>query len=238
MVIKLQLDKLFILVGCFICILAIIESPSILLQHTITDSTSNQTVLIIDAGHGGDDGGAVGIDGTTESEINILIAQKVNLLAKLCGISTVMTRDSEEIDYPPEANSISKRKLADQNARLRLIRDYPHGILYSIHQNAYPNESVSGIQVFYGHNVSSQKLAVLLQNRFNEAITTHTRRVAAEISEQIYLMKHCDCTAVLIECGFLSNKNECKTLQDQAYQKRLSIVMLGAYLEYLNDKDQ
>ena len=91
-------------------------------------------VLIIDPGHGGLDGGAVSSDGVKESEINLKISIKLNTLGHLYGITTVMTRTTENIEYPSDATTISACKKADQQMRLGLIRDYPHGILYSIHQ--------------------------------------------------------------------------------------------------------
>ena len=127
-----------------------------MLQTNLHDTN----VLIIDPGHGGLDGGAVGIDGTAESTINLDIAVKLNLMAKLCGIPTVMTRTSETIDYPSDAKTIADCKIADQKSRLRLIQDYPNSILYSIHQNSYPGEKVSEIQVLYAHHESSRTLGI------------------------------------------------------------------------------
>ena len=234
MVIKFEIHKLMIYTGLLLCALSIFSIPLNDTDEVLTEIRKTSATLIIDAGHGGDDGGTVGVDGVKESKINLEIAQRLHLLAKLCGISTVMTRDSQEIDYPQEAHSIAERKLFDQKSRLSLIQDYPHGILYSIHQNAYPNENVSGIQVFYGHDDKSRNLGVLLQSSFNNTLGVQSRRLAAEISDKIYLMKHCNCTGILVECGFLSNSEECKLLQNDSYQKKLSAVMLGAFMEYTN----
>ena len=234
MVIKFEIHKLMIYTGLLLCALSIFSIPLNDTDDVLTEISKTSATLIIDAGHGGDDGGTVGVDGVKESKINLEIAQRLHLLAKLCGISTVMTRDSQEIDYLQEAHSIAERKLFDQKSRLSLILDYPHGILYSIHQNAYPNENVSGIQVFYGHDDKSRNLGVLLQSSFNVTLGIQSRRLAAEISDNIYLMKHCNCTGILVECGFLSNPEECKLLQKDSYQKKLSTVMLGAFMEYTN----
>ena len=233
MVIRFQIHKICMILGTLLCFAALLNGTNINVREALTGYAVNDRPLIIDAGHGGMDGGAVGIDGATESRINLQIAEKLNLLGKLCGVQTIMTRNSEELDYPSDTLTISEKKVADQKNRLRLIQDYPYGILYSIHQNSYSSESVSGIQVLYGHNESSRILGVLLQKQFNDALTSKTDRVASEISNDIFLMKHCDCTAVLIECGFISNSEECKLLQTASYQNKLVITMLGTYLQYL-----
>ena len=136
------------------------------------------------------------------------------------------------MNYPEDAQSISQKKVYDQNARLRLIQDTPNAILYSIHQNSYPKHTVSGFQVLYGHDNKSKTLGMLLQDNYNKALSISKGRYASEISNDIYLLKHCDCTAVLVECGFISNENECKLLQSDSYQKKLTIIMLASYLEY------
>lgn len=234
MVIRFSVHKFFVFLGLSICIISVANG----IQTNISKTTSGYATiihpLIIDAGHGGADGGAVGADGTPESHINLQIADRLNLLGKLCGISTVMTRSTEDISYPVEAKTIAEKKIADQKARLRLIQDYPNGILYSIHQNSFPSKTVSGNQVLYGHTESSQMIGILLQNQLNDVLQSESKRVAAEISNDIYLMKHCQCTAVLIECGFISNPNECKLLQSAEYQKTLATIMLGVYLQYLD----
>ena len=234
MVIKLQLHKISILLGIIICLLSMLYVQPYCAREVLRREPTSLRTLIIDAGHGGADGGAVGIDGTPESPINWQIAIKLQSLSKLCGIPIVMTRNSETIDYPSDATTISEKKISDQQARLRLIRDYPNGILYSIHQNAYPNKSISGLHVLYGHNESSRNLGNLLQSQFNEFLSDKSRRVAAEISDDIYLMRNCECTAVLIECGFISNSTDCKLLQTDTHQKKLAVIMLGGYLQFLN----
>ena len=234
MVIRLQLHKLCIILGIIICTVSLCTIPDSSFREVLQSTQKAPALLIIDPGHGGADGGAVGIDGVRESKINLEIANKLNLLGKLFGIQTIMTRSSEDIDYPEEATGISERKVADQKARLRLIQDYPYAILYSIHQNAYPSEKVTGFQVLYGHDENSQKLGNLLQKRYNEAISSQVGRVAAEISDDIFIMKHCGCTAVLVECGFITNRNECELLQTQAYQTKLALIMLGTYMEFVN----
>ncbi|MBQ3256696.1 MAG: N-acetylmuramoyl-L-alanine amidase [Oscillospiraceae bacterium] len=234
MVIRFQLHKFCIFLGAVICMYSLLSISYQYTQEAFNSYHKSSVPLIIDPGHGGADGGAVGIDGVLESEINLEIALKLNCLGKLCGVPTILTRESENINYPSEADSIAERKVADQKARLRLIRDYPNAILYSIHQNTFPDEKVTGVQVLFGHDESSRALGLNLQKQFNESLGPNVSRSAAEISESIYLMKHCGCTAVLVECGFISNAKECELLQQQSYQNKLVVVLLGTYMDYIN----
>lgn len=189
-------------------------------------------VLIIDAGHGGADGGAVGVNGVIESNVNLQIALKLESLCHLFGVSTAMTRNTDEIIYPDEADTIAKKKSADQSARLQLIQEIPQGILFSIHQNNFPTASPHGVEVLYGHSESSRAVGELLQQNLTAALCPDNRRVAAEIRDEIYLLRECECTAVLIECGFLSNPAEAMLLQTEEYQIKIAAVLLASYLQY------
>ena len=237
MVLKFPVYRFCVILGLICCIYPFV--CNLTSSHYDTNTyTSPLNILIIDPGHGGVDGGAVGIDGTIESSVNLDIARKLNMLCHLYGITTLMTRQNETIDYPSDADTIAEKKVADQNARLRLIRDYPHAILYSIHQNYYPSPSVSGFHIFYGHSSESKQLGDILQRNYEQACTPQTRRVPSEISDDIYLMKHCECTSVLIECGFLSNRSECTLLNSESYRLKLSTIMLSSYLEYMNYRNE
>lgn len=192
-------------------------------------------VLIIDAGHGGADGGATTDDGVLESDINLEIAKKLNAMAHLYGVETVMTRETAEINYPSEADTIAKQKVYDQKNRVALINSYQEGILISIHQNFYPDARPSGAQALYGHTTESETLGKLLHENLVTVLDPENRRVACPIDDSIYLMRNAECTAVLVECGFLSNPQEAALLNSTAYQNKISIVLLASYLEYLSN---
>ena len=189
-------------------------------------------ILIIDAGHGGEDGGAVAPDGTLESDLNLDIALRLEALARFWGIQTRMTRQTQEIDYPTSALTLAAKKKADQDARLSLIRDTPGAFLLSIHQNIYPAPSPHGIQVFFGREEGSQRLAEILQEALTSFLSPDNRRVAEEIDDGIYLMRNANCPAVLVECGFLSNPDELARLKTNDYHMELAAVMLSSYLQY------
>ena len=190
-------------------------------------------ILIIDAGHGGADGGASTEDGVLESDINLAIAGKLNALAHLYGVNTVMTRETAEIDYPAEADTIAKQKVYDQKNRVALINSYPEGILISIHQNFYPDSRPMGAQVLYGHTTEGEAFGKLLHENLVTTLDPDNRRVASPIDDNIYLMRNAMCTAVLVECGFLSNPQEAALLNSTAYQNKISVVLLASYLEYI-----
>ena len=201
--------------------------------HTM-ETTVPAPILIIDPGHGGTDGGAVGIGGIIESETNLAIALKLENLAHFFGICTVMTRSSAEIEYPADATTIAKQKQSDQNQRIALINSYPDAILVSIHQNFYPHEKPHGAQVLYGHTAQSELFGCCLHENLLRCIDPSNRRVAAPVDEKIYLMRKVNCTAVLVECGFLSNPEETALLQTEGYQRAIATVILGSYLQFIS----
>lgn len=190
-------------------------------------------ILIIDPGHGGEDGGAVAPDGTLESDINLDIALRLEALAAFWGVETVMTRSGADIDYPSDAETLAAKKKADQDARLARIHATPGGVLLSIHQNNYPSPAPWGIQVFYGSEPGSDALARVLQENLSAQLCPDNRRLAEPIDDDIYLMRNAGCPAVLAECGFLSHPDDLAKLASGSYRTQLAAVMLGSYLQYL-----
>lgn len=191
-----------------------------------------QEVLIIDPGHGGEDGGAVAPDGTKESEINLDIAQRIDALSRFCGVPTVMTRTSDMIEYPDSARTTASRKAADQKARVALINAVEHGILLSVHQNKYPASGPRGPQVFYAATEGSRQLGELTQQTMTDVLYPQNIRTAIQIPSSIYLMKHVRCPAILVECGFLSNPAECALLQQADYRLKTAVVLTAACVQY------
>jgi len=194
-------------------------------------------ILVIDAGHGGADGGAVSDTGVRESVINLDISKRMAALAELAGLPYTMTRVSEDIEYPESAKSIAHKKVYDQKKRVELINNTPNAVLISIHQNKFPHKSVSGPQSFYSKNLGSDAFAELVQNSVNLAICPNNRRVAAPIAQNLFLYKNVKCPTVLIECGFLSNPNEEKLLSTDEYKLKIAVALTSAYLQYLSEKD-
>lgn len=196
-------------------------------------SAESAPILVIDAGHGGEDGGAVAADGTLESDLNLDIALRLEALAAFWGVDTVLTRTAAEIDYPAEAETLSAKKKADQNARITLINSTAGAVLLSIHQNNYPASAPWGIQVFYGSVTGSDSFAALLQANLTEQLCPENRRIEEKIDDGIYLMRRSECPAALVECGFLSNPSDLEKLESENYRLKLASVMLSSYLQYI-----
>lgn len=225
---------LFCMIG-MIMILGALSYQDLDKMHTVSGETERTRILIIDPGHGGDDGGAVSSDGVEEADVNLSIAKRLDALSCLCGVKTVMTRSDRQIQYPEEAQTIAARKVADQKQRVALINDTPNAVLISIHQNLYPSSQPHGAQVLYAATNDSEQFGKQLHDNLIALLDPQNRRVAAPISEDIYLMKNIRCPGVLVECGFLSNPEECARLQTDAYQIQLSLTMLSAYLVYFQN---
>lgn len=210
---------------------------SVGLSHTTTQVSSSQAqlvtpVIIIDAGHGGIDGGTSGASGITESEINLNIALRLDDLMGLLGCERVMTRETSE-SISTEGNTIREQKRSDLNNRVSLVNSYPESILVSIHQNFYPQSKYSGSQVFYAATEGSQPLAERMQTRLNDTLHKGSER-SCKKSDGVFLMEHIQTTGILIECGFLSNPTEEMLLQQPEYQKKLCCVIASILAQQVN----
>lgn len=230
-----RIGWLLCMLGAVLLLGAISYQELEIVQTGAMKTETTPTVLIIDPGHGGDDGGAVSDDGILEADLNLSIAERLEALAKLCGIQTLLTRTGSGINYPPGAETIAARKVADQKQRVELINAVPNAVLISIHQNQYPTAQPHGAQVLYAATAQSETFGTLMHDALTQKLDPENRRVAAPISDDIYLMKQITCPGVLVECGFLSNPEECKRLCSDAYQIQLSLTMLSSYLEYFQN---
>ena len=189
--------------------------------------------LVIDAGHGGFDGGAVGSSGTTEQDINLSIAQRVQALAGFFGVRTALTRaDENALDYD-SSRSIRENKVADIRAREQIVRETSDPVFVSIHLNKFSDAQYRGAQVFYSPNhAGSKTLAELLQASLADGCDPANTRQAKRAENTIYLMNQLECPAVIVECGFLSNPAEEQRLNDTAYHKKLAASIVTGYLRY------
>ena len=221
----------------FFIVITLITNGCATLQQVKEMSADGDNILIIDPGHGGADGGAVAADGTKESELNLSVALKTEALCSLLGVKSVMTRRSEELDYPKSATTIRAKKVADQKARVDLINGTSNAVLISIHQNIYGNARPSGAQALYGKFSGSDLLAELIQANESEYVDQNNMRNAAKISDDIYLMKKVQCPAVLVECGFMSNPEELIKLKSSNYQTKLAAVFVASYLQFLSETE-
>ena len=195
-------------------------------------NSDNHHIVVIDAGHGGVDGGAVSCTGVFESQINLEIAKRLDDLFHLMGIHTVMIRETDRSVYT-EGETIAAKKVSDIKERIRIINTTPNAIVISIHQNNFHDPRYSGTQVFYNNAIGSKELAETLQTAFRENLNPSNKRQIKKTTG-VYLMDHINCTGVLIECGFLSNETEEAKLRDQNYQNNLCCVITTTVSKYLN----
>ena len=196
--------------------------------------TDNYPVVVIDAGHGGIDGGATSHTGTLESHINLEIANRLNDLLHLLGMQTCMIRNSDVSVYT-SGTSIAEKKVSDLKERVKTINGIDNAVLISIHQNYYPKSQYNGAQVFYGSVEGSKDLALELQNTFLRTINTDSSR-QIKPATGIYLMQNIDCPGVLIECGFISNPEEALKLEDPDYQKKICSIIATTFSRTAKEK--
>ena len=198
-----------------------------------------QRIVILDAGHGGEDGGASGADGTLEKELNLSVTTILADLLRAEGITVVMTRDSDRMLYDPLSDHEGKKKMLDLRERLEIARrtdaenEGAEVLFISIHMNAYPDESVHGFQVWYSPNApESEQLAEAIQASARRLLDPQNHRKIKKAGTNIYLMNRISVPAVLVECGFLSNPDECARLKEESYQKKIAEAICEAVRSY------
>lgn len=196
-------------------------------------------VVVVDAGHGGEDGGAVAADGTVESGLNLAIARRVRDLLTFAGVPTTVTREGDAAIYDPGSATLREKKVSDLHNRVALVNELPGAVLLSIHQNSLPSSPVThGAQTFWNRQEGAEALARTLQAGLNPVVNTHRAKEPKQIPDSIYLMNHVDAPAVLVECGFLSNREEAARLQQADYQKTLAAVIAAGYLRWMAGEDR
>lgn len=188
-------------------------------------------VYVLDAGHGGEDGGAVSKGGVKESDINLSVVRDLDALLCFLGQNTVLTRDSDTSIHSDGAQTLREKKVSDLKNRVALVNATPDAVLVSVHQNSLPQvPSVHGAQVFYGKLPRGDALAASVQLALNGSVNAGNEKHEKPIDPTIYLMKNVTCPAILVECGFLSNEHETSMLQDADYQKLLAVAIASGLL--------
>ena len=195
-------------------------------------AVKGRTCVVIDAGHGGEDGGAVSCTGVSESQLNLQIALRLEDMLHLLGIDTYMIRTTDRSVHTT-GNTIAARKSSDLKERVRVINELEPALVLSIHQNYFGDSRYSGPQTFYGNHDDSRELAATMQDALVSALTSGSNR-REKAAKGVYLMEHIRCPALLIECGFLSNPEEEALLRDAEYQKKLCAVIAATVASQLS----
>lgn len=196
-------------------------------------AVSGRRTVILDAGHGGFDGGAVAPDGTVEKHINLEIALTLRDFLKTAGFEVIMTRESDVSTDDVETDKIATRKKSDLKNRLGLMQDYPHAVFVSIHLNKFTTSAAKGSQVFYGPKTEeSRLLGETIQQSIVTRLQPENDRVNKQATSSTYILYHATIPAVLVECGFLSNTAELKRLRDETYQKQMAFSIFCGIMDY------
>ena len=191
-----------------------------------------ERIVILDAGHGNPDGGAVSDNGTIEADITLQITQKVKNILEQENIKVILTRSDENGIYDQNAKTISQKKISDIRNRVKIGNNSKADIFVSIHLNKIEQEKYWGWQCFFkNNNENSKKLAQSIQNGLNTSIQKNNTRVPMKINK-VYLVDHVEIPITVVECGFLSNNEEEKLLQEDEYQEKLAWGIYQGIKEY------
>lgn len=188
-------------------------------------------VVVIDAGHGGNDPGKIGVNNALEKEINLIIAKELKKDLEAADIEVIMTREEDSGLYDADSKN---KKAQDMKRRCALIDETKPSITVSIHQNSYHEEYVKGAQVFYyGQSDAGKKLAETIQEQLVQSLDKENSR-KAKANESYYLLRKTEIPTVIVECGFLSNWEEAALLTDEHYQQKVAWAVHMGILKYLN----
>ncbi len=181
-------------------------------------------IVVLDAGHGGEDPGAVSAySGIKEKDITLVLAEKTKKLLEDAGYTVVMTRTEDVLSYDDEKLSMTAKRRQDLLKRKKMMDESNADIVISIHLNSFSDSQYHGAQTFYTkESLSSKKLAISLQTAFCQILEPENEREALLKTEDIIITKNCKVTTAIVECGFLSNQEEEKKLADETYQSKIA----------------
>lgn len=195
---------------------------------------SDKPIVVLDAGHGGLDSGAVGVTGVLEKNINLSIVLALREMLEMSGFQVVLTRDQDISIHDPDVTGIRNQKLNDMDNRLEIIQSYPDSIFLCIHQNNYTDPQYFGGQMFYNNNnPNNRTLAQIMQNKFAVLQPGNDREIKLS-GDELFLLKSNQNPSLMIECGFLSNPDEEAKLSTWEYQQKVAFTIYGGLMEYLD----
>ncbi len=206
-------------------------------ERKFSDVSSELTdkTIIIDAGHGGVDGGAVSADGTNEKDINLAIALEIENILTSQGYNVVLTRDGDYSIHDDNAETIRSKKVSDLKNRLGIIENTKNAVFVSIHQNYFTQSQYSGAQVFYSpNNPDSQLLAECIQKSIVSNIQPENNRQIKKSDSSIFLLYKSTVPSVMVECGFLSNFEETEKLKNEEYRKQIAQAVCSGIKKFLD----
>ncbi len=202
-------------------------------ESTLSEITDKSTI-ILDAGHGGEDCGAIGVDGIYEKDLNLMIANEIGKLLSEKGFAVIYTRTDDALLYTEEENIYGIRKISDLKNRCKIGAEHKNAIFVSIHMNSYKTSDCTGLQVYYSEkNSGSYALAASVQRTVQSELQKDNRR-QIKPGKDMFILENLENPAILIECGFLTNPQECKNLAKKEYQKELSFAIFCGIIGYID----
>lgn len=240
-VINFKRYKLFYSLASILLVFVILTSAAISVVTKIygeelfitpVNAVPYEKIIIIDAGHGGEDPGAIGANGVLEKDLNLEYAMQIGSMLEEKGYIIVYTRTDDRLLYTEEENIKGIRKISDLKNRVMVAKRYPDSLYISIHMNSFADAKYSGLQVYHSDKSESANLAGLIQKQVKKDVQSDNNRTIKQ-GKGMYVLENIDNTAVLIECGFLTNKNECEKLSQKEYQKQLCFSIVCGIIEYM-----
>lgn len=199
----------------------------------VGSGVDDRKTVIVDAGHGGFDGGAVADDGTPEKDINLSISLKLASMLRFHGYNVILTRNTDRGTEIDSSQPIANRKKSDMGERLKIINENPDAVFVSIHLNKFTSSSAVGAQVFYSpNNPLSHELGFSLQKTVKALLQPENERTIKKGTKSTYLLYKAQIPAVIVECGFLSNKKELALLKSDEYGSKMAFAILCGILNY------
>lgn len=197
-------------------------------------SSLKYTTVVIDAGHGGEDGGASSAAGLVEKNVNLEISKILGDMLRSNGVNVVLTRDDDRLLYDRNIDFKGRKKVLDLAARLNIAETTPNSIFISIHMNAFSDPKYSGLQVWYSpNNEQSYDLAKLIQDNNCSLLQPNNTRKVKCATSSIFLLDRAQSPAVLVECGFLSNVDEAQKFESYDYQKKVAFTVFASVMKFL-----
>lgn len=192
--------------------------------------------LVIDPGHGGEDGGTVGVNGVLEKDLNLSLSEVLGAILEFSGYEVVQTRKEDKMLYDRNVNYRGRKKMLDLKGRLEIAQAIKPELFIGIHMNAFPEQKYSGLSVYYSKNqLQSKDAAELIRVSVKNTLQPDNNRETKAASSNIYILDRISCPAILIECGFLSNPAECEKLSSYDYRRELSFVLYSSLVSFLEE---
>lgn len=234
--------RFIILCVCLILIIIVIVIFGIGLvfnnvKAAFNEAHKNDFTIVLDCGHGGPDGGAVGADGTAEKDINLSLGIKLREILSVNGYNVVMTRNDDNFICDDHNASLREQNVSDLHNRLKIAEKYPNSIFLSLHMNKFSDAKYRGSQAFYGpKNAGSKGFAESLSDAVKMYIQPDNKRLCKEMDSSVYIIYNATHPAVLLECGFMSNEAELNNFKDKKYQSKYVYAVFCGIQNYLKKR--